>query len=240
MVAWEHLATSAETRMEVLSYPSAILAAIVEMLVDGTLLTAVPQTFGAAIWGMAVGAAAGVVIGIAFGMFPLLSRLMRVTTESLRPIPSIALIPLALLIHGFGYAMESSIVAIACFFPLLIITENAVHGVEPRLLEVARALGFGVVNTAVKIVLPAVLPQVFVGLRLAAAIALVVAVTVEITANPLGLGYALIVEQQSLRPDRVFALIFWIGLIGWLLHVFLTMAQSQAFGRAGRWAEQRQ
>jgi ABC-type nitrate/sulfonate/bicarbonate transport system permease component len=102
----------------------------------------------------------------------------------------VALIPLALLIYGYGFRMEIAVVAFACFWPLLIITESAVRGIEPRLLEVSRALGFGLAARVFKIVLPAALPRVFVGLRLAAAVSLVVAVTVEITANPIGLGYA--------------------------------------------------
>jgi ABC-type nitrate/sulfonate/bicarbonate transport system permease component len=60
---------------------------------------------------------------------------------------------------------------------------------------------------------------------------------VEITANPMGLGYALIVAQESMRPDRVFAFIGWIGLIGWALNASLLRAQQRWFGRMGNWAE---
>jgi NitT/TauT family transport system permease protein len=163
---------------------------------------------------------------------------MRVTTESLRPIPSVALIPLALLIHGYGFHMEGSVVAFSTFWPMMIITEAAVRGIEPRLLEVARVMGFSLAQSVTKIVLPAALPRIFVGLRLAAAVSLVVAVTVEITANPMGLGYALIVAQESMRPERVFAFIFWIGLIGWAFNAALLRAQMHWFGRMGSWAEQ--
>jgi len=106
------------------------------------------------------------------------------------------------------------------------------------LLEVSHVLGFNLYARITKIVLPAALPRIFVGLRLAAAVSLVVAVTVEITANPMGLGYALIVAQESMRPDRVFAYIGWIGLIGWLLNASLLRVQLKWFGRMGNWAEQ--
>jgi len=149
-----------------------------------------------------------------------------------------SLIPLALLIYGYGFRMEIAVVAFACFWPLLIITESAVRGIEPRLLEVSRALGFGILARIGKIVLPAALPRVFVGLRLAAAVALVVAVTVEITANPIGLGYALIVAQESMKPDRMFVFLIWIGFLGWLLNAALLRAQRGWFGRMGNWAEQ--
>jgi NitT/TauT family transport system permease protein len=238
LIFWEFAARSGLLKAESLSSPIAIFRAAVGVVADGSLFKAALETFGGAVGGLVVGATAGILVGVAFGLSRHLSQLMRVSTEALRPIPSVALIPLALLIHGYGFQMESSIVAFSCFWPLLIITESAVRGIEPRLLEVARMLNFSLRERVTKIVLPAALPRIFVGLRLAAAVSLVVAVTVEITANPMGLGYALIVAQESMRPDRVFAFIGWIGLIGWALNASLLRAQQRWFGRMGNWAEQ--
>jgi len=237
LAGWELCARSGVLKAESLSFPTAILAAAVKVVQDGSLFKAALETFSGAMVGLAVGASVGIVAGVAFGLSRRLSQLMRVTTESLRPIPSVALIPLALLIYGYGVQMESSVVAFSCFWPLLIITESAVRGIEPRLIEVARLLNFNLFQRITKIVLPAALPRIFVGLRLAAAVSLVVAVTVEITANPMGLGYALIVAQESMRPDKVFAFIGWIGLIGWMFNASLLWAQRQWFGRMGNWAE---
>jgi ABC-type nitrate/sulfonate/bicarbonate transport system permease component len=238
VLLWELAARTGFIVAESMSNPSAIARAAWVVALDGSLVKATRETFGAALGGMALGAALGIVCGIAFGLSRLLAALMRLSTESLRPIPSVALIPLALLIYGYGFRMEIAVVAFACFWPLLIITESAVRGIEPRLLEVSRALGFGVVARVTKIVLPAALPRVFVGLRLAAAVSLVVAVTVEITANPIGLGYALIVAQESMKPDRMFVFLIWIGFLGWLVNAVLLRAQQRWFGRMGNWAEQ--
>jgi NitT/TauT family transport system permease protein len=238
ILLWEVAARSGFIVAESLSFPSAIVVAAMGAIRDGSLLQATKETFGAALAGMALGAALGIACGVAFGLWHLLAALMRLSTEALRPIPSVALIPLALLIYGFGYRMEIAVVAFACFWPLLIVTESAVRGIEPRLIEVSRALGLSVTARVCKIVLPAALPRVFVGLRLAAAVALVVAVTVEITANPIGLGYALIVAQESMKPDRMFVFLLWIGLLGWLTNAVLLRAQARWFGRMGNWAEQ--
>lgn len=237
LALWEFAARAGFIVAESMSYPTAIATAAVRAGADGTLLRATWETFGAAMGGLLLGAGLGTICGVAFGLSQGLAALMRLSTETLRPIPSVALIPLSLLIYGFGFRMEAAVVAFACFWPLLIMTENAVRGIEPRLLEVSRALGFGAVRRVTKIVLPAALPRVFVGLRLAAAVALVVAVTVEITTNPIGLGYALIVAQESMKPDRMFAFIVWIGLLGWLLNAALLRTQQRWFGRMGTWAE---
>jgi ABC-type nitrate/sulfonate/bicarbonate transport system permease component len=238
VLLWEACARAGLIVAESMSHPSAIAGAAWGTILDGSLLNATRETFGAAIAGMALGAVLGIMGGIALGLSKLLASLMRLSTESLRPIPSVALIPLALLIYGYGFRMEIAVVAFACFWPLLIITESAVRGIEPRLLEVSRALNFGLVDRVAKIVLPAALPRVFVGLRLAAAVALVVAVTVEITANPIGLGYALIVAQESMKPDRMFVFLIWIGFLGWIVNAVLLRAQQRWFGRMGNWAEQ--
>src|SRR5690606_32934176 len=84
-----------------------------------------------------------------------------------------------------------------------------------------------------KIVLPAALPRIMVAFRLAASIALVVAVTVEIAANPLGLGYGILVAQQGLQPDLMLAYLLWIGIVGYALNALLSLAQRRLFGRAG-------
>lgn len=220
-----------------LSHPTAILTAAWNLMLDGSLLRSTRETFGAALGGMAIGALLGILAGVCFGLFRPFASVMRLSTESLRPVPSVALIPLALLIYGYGYRMEIVVVAFACFWPVMIVTENAVRGIDPRLIEVARALKFPLIERVTKIILPAVLPRVFVGLRLAAAIALVVAVTVEITTNPIGLGYGLIVAQEGDRADRVFAFLFWIGFLGWLLNALLVRAQQRWFGRWGNWSE---
>jgi len=238
ILIWELAARSGFIVAESLSFPSAILAAGFGAVRDGSLVQATKETFGAALAGMALGAALGIAGGVAFGLWHLAAALMRLSTEALRPIPSVALIPLSLLIYGFGYRMEIAVVAFACFWPLLIITETAVRGIEPRLIDVSRALGLSMPARICKIVLPAALPRVFVGLRLAAAVALVVAVTVEITANPIGLGYALIVAQESMNPDRMFVFLLWIGFLGWLVNAVLARAQARWFGRMGNWAEQ--
>ena len=240
LLFWEFSARSGMLKAESLSYPSAILRAAIGVAADGSLFLAALQTFGGALGGLAVGAIAGILVGVAFGLSYTLSQLMRVSMECLRPIPSVALIPLALLIYGYGFRMETSIVAFSCFWPVLIVTESAVRGIEPRLIEVARVLGLSLTERVTTIVLPAALPRIFVGLRLAAAVSLVVAVTVEITANPQGLGYALVVAQESMRPDRVFAFIGWIGLIGWAFNALLLRAQTHGFGRMGNWAERSQ
>ncbi|HWU61283.1 MAG TPA: ABC transporter permease subunit [Ensifer sp.] len=209
--------------------PVDIAVAFLAGIRDGSILDATGMTLTAAAGGLAMGAALGILAGFLFGLLPPLSRLSRITVEVLRPVPAVAILPIALLVFGFGYAMEIAIIAFACFFPVMLLTEAAIRQITPRLMEVARVMRLSSVQRTSKIVFPAVLPRLFVAFRLAAGVALIVSVTVEIAANPQGLGYRLMLAGQSLRPADMFATLFWVGLIGWALNWALVRTEKKLF-----------
>lgn len=232
LAALEVWARAVHLQSDSLAPPSAVAAALAEAFGDGSILIATRDTLISAFAGLLIGGAIGLAFGIALGISRVFDRLMEVTIEAIRPIPSIALLPIALIALGFGYRMEIMIVAFACVWPILILSRAAVAGIEPRLIEVSRALRLSAVDRVRKIIIPAALPRIFLAFRLAAGIALIVAVTVEITINPIGLGAGIMTAQQALRPELMLAYLLWIGIVGYLLNSGLVVAQRHLFGRA--------
>jgi NitT/TauT family transport system permease protein len=112
--------------------PSEIFAAFVGAVEDGSLLAATRDTLISAFCGLLLGAGLGLAVGLALGSLRTLDRLLELALELLRPIPSVAVIPIALIALGFGYCLEIAIVSVACFWPPLILSRAAVRGVEPR------------------------------------------------------------------------------------------------------------
>jgi NitT/TauT family transport system permease protein len=222
-----------------LASPSQIMVAAGQLLADGSLFVMTRQTLTAVAGGLLLGGSLGLCMAIVLGLSPALNRLLRYPIEAFRPIPSIAVLPIALMVFGFGYRLEIAIIAFAAFWPNLIIGQAAISGIEPRLLEVSRVLGLGFFGRVTKIVLPAALPRLFLAFRLAAAVSLVVAVTVEIAMNPQGLGYELMAAQSSLRPATMFAILFYIGVLGWSLNALLLLAQRRLFGASAAAASSR-
>jgi NitT/TauT family transport system permease protein len=214
---------------DTLAPPSEALLALVAALRDGSLLTLTGQTLATMLLGLAIGAGGGLVAGCAIAFSRRLDLTTRYVVEMLRSIPSVALLPLALMIFGFGYRMSIFVVAFATFWPSLILTHSALRQVEPRLIEVARALGLGPVQAARKVLLPSAAPRLLTALRFTAGIALVVAVTCEIASNPQGLGHALMLAQETLRPALMWAYLFWIGLIGFMLNRGLLALERRLF-----------
>ena len=239
LVAAELAVRSSGTTSDAVAAPSAVVAALAVALADGTMLAATRDTLVGTFAGLLLGAAIGLLLGLAFGLVRPLDRLMEITIESIRPIPSVALIPIGMLSLGFGYRYELAIVAFACVWPMLIMTRSAIGGIEPRLIEVSRALRLSYAQRIFKIIIPAALPRIIVAFRLAAGFALVVAVTVEIAANPLGLGYGILIAQQSLSPQLMLAYLLWIGIVGYTLNALLSFAQKRLLGRAAIGEERR-
>jgi ABC-type nitrate/sulfonate/bicarbonate transport system permease component len=222
LIVWEGSSWAGLLTLESLSRPSDIILAGYAALRDGSLLLATLQTCETALLGLAIAAISGICIGTILGLWSTAERIAGPTIEALRPIPAIAFMPLALMMFGFGVRLEASIVAYACVWPILIVTIAAVRAVEGRLLEVAAVLELPLWKQMTKIVLPAAFARINVGLRVAAAISLVVAVTVEIVLNPRGLGYHLIVAQQSLQIGLMWAQIVWLCILGYVLNLVLS------------------
>jgi len=227
ILLWEAALHGVRTQSDTIAAPSAVLASLWRLLSDGTLLRTTFETLTASCLGLALGFGTGVLAGTLLGIFPRAAAYLLTPIELIRPIPSVALIPLSLMAYGFGLSMEAAIVAFATFWPTLILSHTAIAAIDMRLIEVARLLRLGPIARVTKILIPAAMPRILTALRLAIGLALVVAVTVEIAANPQGLGYALIIAQQSLRPGDMLATLIWVGILGWGLNALLVMLERR-------------
>lgn len=223
---WEVLSRTGTLPMDTTSRPSLVVVAGYEGMADGSILIATWQTIEAAMFGFLMATAIGVLCGVVLGLSRKLEAIVGPSVDALRPIPAVALIPLSLLLFGFGLNLEAAVVAFACVWPVLLVTIAAVHGIEPRLLELARLLEMPFATRMRKIILPAALGRITVGLRVAVSISLVVAVTVEIVLNPRGLGYSMMMAQQTLKPELMYAQLLWLGALGWALNAALQKAVS--------------
>jgi ABC-type nitrate/sulfonate/bicarbonate transport system permease component len=218
LAALEVYARTIAINSDALAPPTQAAQAFLQAVSDGSLLAATGFTLLGAGLGLLVATVLGIALGILLGLSRHAAQTSFLSVEIFRTIPSVALIPLAMLIFGFGMNMEVSVVAFATVWPILILTQTAVRQIEPALLEVARALDLSPGARLAKIIVPAILPRLFVALRLAVAIALVVAVTVEIVANPYGMGYAIMIAQQSMEPALMLAWLLWIALVGYIVN----------------------
>jgi ABC-type nitrate/sulfonate/bicarbonate transport system permease component len=154
--------------------------------------------------------------------------------ELLRSMPSVAFVPVSLLLFGFSVKMELALAVYIAQWLILVNTVDGIRGVSPQLLEVARMLRMSWLERTRKIVLPAAMPVILVGLRLGLTVSLVMAIVSEMVCNPAGLGYQLVFEQRALQTDRMFAYLAVIGALGVLLNAALLLVARLIPGIEGR------
>jgi NitT/TauT family transport system permease protein len=216
LVAWEGAVRAGLIDGRFVPPPSVVFARMAHLLTQESFLRDVIATVLA--WAIALGVATAVAVptGLLLGSVAPLRVATRATVEFLRPIPSVALIPLVILVVGGGPAAKITLAAYAAVWPILYNTSYAVGEIDPLMLDSARSCGAGKVGRLVRVALPHTAPFMFTGIRLAGAIALIVVVSVEFLAGATrGIGnFILDASSGGGRMDLVLAGAVVAGCVG--------------------------
>jgi ABC-type nitrate/sulfonate/bicarbonate transport system permease component len=179
VIAWQAWAMTlpADTRAP---SPARVVAAFVDLVAGGTLVTAILQSLSRVVLGFVCALALGLLFGLLMGSNRRIRDIFDPIVESFRPISPMALLPVAILWFGTGTAASVSIVAYAAFFPLLLNTVHGVSGVDRKLVLAAQTMGIPRAVVLAKVVLPAALPGVLLGARLAMGVAWTAIIAAEL------------------------------------------------------------
>lgn len=165
--------------------------------------------------GFAISAVLGITIGLVTGYWPSAREWTASVFDFLRSLPTPLLIPVALVIFGLGGEMVIAVIVTAAVWPVLINTANATRALEPTLIDTARMLGLRGPGLLGRVILPAISPQIFAGLRIALSVSLAVMVVSEILGGSSGIGYFISNAQQSFAIDDSYAGVLILCLLGW-------------------------
>jgi len=207
--------------------PSAALSALARELRSGTLSGAVGTTLESYAEGLALAIVAGVALGVVIGSSRTLLDASWAVVELLRPIPAIALIPLATLVFGLGIPMRRFVIAYAALWPILI---NALYGVrsgDRMYHDVARTSGITPLRQLVRVTLPAALPSIATGIRVSASIGLLAGVTAEFVTGTDGIGAYMQREQLAYHLPELYAAVVLTAFLGYAINVVLRVAQRR-------------
>ncbi|PRI11206.1 ABC transporter permease [Leucobacter massiliensis] len=178
--------------------------------------------------GLALATALALVLGTIIGMVPFLRRATHTVVEFLRPIPSVALIPLAVLSYGISLQAALVIVVFASFWQVFVQVLYGVADVDAVASDTARSFGLPRSERLLRLVLPTALPYLMTGLRLAASVALILAVTAEMTIGNPGLGNRLMLNYSNGDQVGVFAIVIVTGLIGLVVNLIFGVVERRA------------
>lgn len=177
--------------------------------------------------GYLLGASFGYVLGFVCGYMPRIYHLLEFTVEWLRPMPSVALIPIGILFLGLGDPLNYFIIAWACSWPVFINTMDGVRSTDRVLINTGKTFGFNRAALIRKIVVPSSLPYAFTGLRISLAIAVAVAVITEMVASGTGLGAFILNTSLSFRMADMYAAIIAVGLFGYGLNALFLFVEKK-------------
>ena len=207
---------------------SEIASAFWDEVKDGAFWSALGDTLTGWALGLAIAVGAGIAAGVLLSVVPYLREATASTIEFLRPIPSVALIPLVVLLYGSGPRSALVLVVYAAFWQVLVQVMYGVADVDPVVRDTARSYRFSRWTTVRTVLWPTALPYVVTGFRLAAAVALILEITAELIIGVPGLGRSIGVAQSSGAVATTYALVVVVGLVGVLVNLLARGVERRA------------
>ncbi|MEA2983702.1 MAG: hypothetical protein QOF09_5525 [Alphaproteobacteria bacterium] len=237
LILWEY--ASAYKWIDPVSMPrvSTIAVSWAKNIIGGALLESLSPTLGRIGAGFGLAALVAVPMGLLMGSVPIIYRLFEPITEFVRPIPSSAYIPVAILFLGIDNEMKVFVVFLASLFPILLNTYSGVRAVDPVLIDTGRTLGVSWMRALWSIVLPASLPSILTGMRISLGISLIVVVVAEMIAGNSGIGYFILDMQRIFRVPEMFAGIFTLGVLGFAINFLFLKVEGRLLSWRGTSAE---
>ena len=214
LVTWQLIPTLGLISPEFLPYATDTLARLASDFRDLAFWRNVGTTMTAWFVGLLIASIAAVVLGSVIGLVPFLRRATHTTVEFLRPIPSVALIPLAVLVYGLRIEAALLIIVYASFWQVFVQVLYGVADVDAVARDTARSFALTRAERMRFLVLPTMLPYLMTGLRLAASVALILAITAELVIGNPGLGRTMVFYQSAGDLVGIYSVVIMTGLLG--------------------------
>jgi NitT/TauT family transport system permease protein len=213
--------------------PSRVATAAREMIESGELQSAVTESLAALLLGFGLAAVLGIGVGYAVGWWRTFGRTLDPFVSAAYVVPIATLVPAMIVWFGLGLASRVVVITLFALFEILLNAYAGVKNVDPYVVDVARTFGARRVDLLRKVVFPATLPFVFVGLRIGASRAIKGMVLAEMLFAVTGLGRVIIENASAFRMDKVFVGVIAVALMG----VLLTSSVQAAERRVMRWRD---
>lgn len=220
VVLWHYLVIWSATK--VFPSPLAVERGIAELARKALLWRYIGDSLRRVGLGYGAAVVLGIPIGLTLGWYPAANQIVNPVLQMLRPISPIAWIPVSIILFGVGDTTAVFLIFLCAFFPIVVACVDGVSNVPSIFRRAGRNFGLTPKQLLLKVIFPAALPQIIIGLRIALGIAWLVVVAAEMIAVDSGLGYLVIDARNSgKRYDLVVAAMLLIGVIGLALDFFI-------------------
>ena len=227
LMVWEAAGALGYLSSDFLPTPLVIAEALRDLAVSGQLA----HHLGISVWRAALGFVIGGGLGLLFGLWAGFSRrteyVVDPSIQMLRLVPHLAIAPLIILWFGFGEVSKVLIIAKGAFFPLYIHTLMGIRGVDNKLFEVTRVLGFSRSKQIVRLVIPAAMPGILLGLRLSLALSWLGLVVAELLGSQAGIGFLINVAKQNSVTETIFVGVIIFAVVGKLVDSLVRLLERR-------------
>lgn len=217
IILWQLAGSTGLISAQFLPTPLSIARAFTGLLVTGELTHHLGVSMGRAGIGFLIGGVLGLLFGVLTGLFRSAEYVLDPSVQVLRLVPHLAIAPLIILWFGFGEMSKVVIILTGSFFPLYINTFMGIRNVDNTLFEVSRVLGFSPYQKLRRLILPAALPGILLGLRLSLAVAWIGLVVAELIGSQSGIGFLINEAKQNSNTEVVFVGIIIFAIVGKLI-----------------------
>jgi len=217
LVAWAVASKKEWVAPQILPAPAAVAQTLLEQVKSGELFVNFAISLGRVAGGFALGGVIGVGLGVAMGLSRRTEQYLYPLFNAVSQVPVLGWLPLAMMVLGIGESLKVVIIAHAALVPIAINTLKGIRNVPSAYLDVARSFQFSKRQLLRKVVFPASVPAVFVGVRYGLTQAWLSLVTVELLASSEGLGFLIVWGRQLFQLDLVLAAIIVVGVVGLVL-----------------------
>lgn len=214
LVIWEAATQLGLVRRVTLSAPSIIATTFVEDLLNGVIIGHLRVSAEYYLIGLGLALATGIPLGLAFGMFRRLNYIFDPWLSAIYATPTIALVPLIVIIFGLGVGAKVFIVWLEAIFVIVVSVIGGVRAADQRHLDLAKSFGASAWLRFKSVILPTSVPFILTGVRLGATRAIVGMVVAEFFASNSGIGFYINFSGTILRTDRVYVGIIILGIMG--------------------------
>jgi NitT/TauT family transport system permease protein len=215
--AWQLLSSLKLVNPTLFPSPLAVWLAVRDLWESGAFFDDLLVSVGRATVGFVIGATLGIVVGLLTARTRAFHLMLNPLFTILRPIPAIALVPVAIVWFGIGDGSKYFVISYTVFLAVWLNTHHGMEHVATLYIRAARSLGASRLREFVMVVVPASAPHIFAGLRFGAALAFLSLVAAELTGASAGIGYRLQEARQFILMDRMFVGLIELGVLGALV-----------------------
>ncbi|MDS9472875.1 ABC transporter permease [Sporosarcina pasteurii] len=227
LMLWEFLSRTGLMDIRFFPPPTAIMGTFWEMISNGTLFEHIGISLYRIILGFLLGVIPGVVIGLLMGLYSPIRHFISPIVMALMPIPTLALLPIIIILFGIGDLSKVITIAGSVFFPVVINTVAGVINIDSIYLDVAKNYGAGKVNFFLKIALPGALPVMLEGIQMGQAIALLTIVAAEMMGATSGIGFLIWTSYKAFLLKEMYVGLILISFFGYLFSIMLRGLQKK-------------